>query len=60
MAEFVAGFGRGSGEIPHAIARPLFAVAQIATERRHGSIRRRLLASDEGLEDMLAFAGRSG
>jgi len=68
--ELVAGFYRGRLDrvlafvcggrqrVPGPIGRPLFWIAQLATEMRHGSIRRQLLRSDESLDDMLAFSGR--
>jgi preprotein translocase subunit SecA len=37
----------------------LFSWAQRTTERRHSAIRKRLLHSDESLQDLLAFSGRS-
>jgi preprotein translocase subunit SecA len=35
-----------------------FSLAQRTTERRHSAIRKRLLHSDESLQDLLAFSGR--
>ncbi len=54
-----ARLARADGTLPNWAGRPLFWLAQVATERRHGAIRRRLLLADESLEDMLAFAGRA-
>jgi preprotein translocase subunit SecA len=44
--------------LPDWFARMLFSLAQRATERRHGGIRKRLLHSDDSLQDLLAFSGR--
>jgi len=43
---------------PDWLSRMLFAWAQRTTERRHGRIRKRLLYSDDSLQDLLAFSGR--
>lgn len=48
----------GSGHLPRWLGRLLFSWAQRTTERRHSAIRKRLLHSDESLQDMLAFSGR--
>jgi len=45
-------------EIAPWLGRALFAWAQRTMQRRHGGIRRRLLHSDESLQDLLAFSGR--
>ena len=50
---------RGRADLPLALARGLFWLAQVTTEMRHSAIRRQLLRSDESLEDMLAFSGRA-
>jgi preprotein translocase subunit SecA len=44
--------------LPDWLARMLFSLAQRTTERRHGGIRKRLLHSDDSLQDLLAFSGR--
>jgi preprotein translocase subunit SecA len=46
------------GQVPRWLGWVLFGWAQRTTQMRHGSIRRRLLHSDESLEDLLAFSGR--
>ena len=46
------------GRVPHWLGRALFGWAQRATQRRHSEIRRRLLHSDNSLQDLLAFSGR--
>jgi preprotein translocase subunit SecA len=43
---------------PDWLSRVLFGWAQRTTERRHGRIRKRLLYSDDSLQDLLAFSGR--
>jgi preprotein translocase subunit SecA len=52
-------FGRGSGNVPALIGRPLTWLAQFSAERRHSVVRRGLLRADDSLEDLLAFSGRS-
>jgi preprotein translocase subunit SecA len=47
-----------SGHLPVWLGRLLFSWAQRTTERRHSAIRKRLLHSDESLQDLLAFSGR--
>lgn len=47
-----------SGHLPGWLGRMLFSLAQRTTERRHSAIRKRLLHSDESLQDLLAFSGR--
>ena len=47
-----------SGHLPGWLGRILFSWAQRTTERRHSAIRKRLLHSDESLQDLLAFSGR--
>ena len=47
-----------SGHLPGWLGRMLFSWAQRTTERRHSAIRKRLLHSDERLQDLLAFSGR--
>jgi preprotein translocase subunit SecA len=47
-----------SGHLPGWLGRMLFSWAQRTTERRHSAIRKRLLNSDESLQDLLAFSGR--
>ena len=44
--------------LPDWLSRMLFSWAQRTTERRHGKIRKRLLYSDDSLQDLLAFSGR--
>ena len=44
--------------LPDWLSRMLFGWAQRTTERRHGRIRKRLLYSDDSLQDLLAFSGR--
>ena len=46
-------------DLPPALGRALFWIAQVTTEMRHSAVRRQLLRSDESLEDMLAFSGRA-
>jgi len=46
------------GKVPLWLGRVLFGFAQRAMQRRHGEIRRRLLHSDDSLQDLLAFSGR--
>jgi preprotein translocase subunit SecA len=47
-----------SRHLPGWLGRMLFNWAQQTTERRHSAIRKRLLHSDESLQDLLAFSGR--
>jgi preprotein translocase subunit SecA len=47
-----------SAHLPGWLGRMLFSWAQRTTERRHSAIRKRLLHSDESLQDLLAFSGR--
>jgi preprotein translocase subunit SecA len=47
-----------SWHLPGWLGRMLFSWAQRTTERRHSAIRKRLLHSDESLQDLLAFSGR--
>jgi len=47
-----------SRHLPGWLGRMLFNWAQRTTERRHSAIRKRLLHSDESLQDLLAFSGR--
>jgi len=47
-----------NGHLPGWLGRMLFSWAQRTTERRHSAIRKRLLHSDESLQDLLAFSGR--
>lgn len=47
-----------SWHLPDWLGRMLFSWAQRTTERRHSAIRKRLLHSDESLQDLLAFSGR--
>src|SRR5258706_1658551 len=47
-----------SGHLPGWLGRMLFSWAQRTTERRHSAIRKRMLHSDESLQDLLAFSGR--
>ncbi len=47
-----------SRHLPGWLGRMLFSWAQRTTERRHSAIRKRLLHSDESLQDLLAFSGR--
>lgn len=47
-----------NAHLPDWLARMLFGWAQRTTERRHGGIRKRLLYSDDNLQDLLAFSGR--
>jgi len=49
--------GRRS-RFPDRLVRMLFSWAQRTTERRHGGVRKRLLYSDDSLQDLLAFSGR--
>jgi preprotein translocase subunit SecA len=46
------------GRLPDWLGRMLFNWAQRTTVRRHSGIRKRLLRSDESLQDLLAFSGR--
>ena len=50
--------GLRSWHLPGWLGRMLFSWAQRTTERRHSAIRKRLLHSDESLQDLLAFSGR--
>ena len=52
-------FGVARGRVPGFIARPLMKIAQRATERKHSSLRSNLLKTDDALEDLLAFSGRT-
>ena len=45
-------------DLPNWLAQMLFSRAQQTTERRHGGIRKRLLHSDDRMQDLLAFSGR--
>jgi len=47
-----------SRHLPGWLGRMLFNWAQRTTERRHSAVRKRLLHSDESLQDLLAFSGR--
>jgi preprotein translocase subunit SecA len=47
-----------NGRLPERLGWLLFGWAQRTTERRHSAIRKRLLLSDESLQDLLAFSGR--
>jgi preprotein translocase subunit SecA len=47
-----------SGQVPLWMGRCLFGWAQRTIHKRHSTIRRRLLRSDESLQDLLAFSGR--
>ena len=47
-----------STHLPGWLGRMLFNWAQRTTERRHSAVRKRLLHSDESLQDLLAFSGR--
>src|SRR4051812_29191956 len=49
--------GRRS-RFPDRLVRMLFSFAQRTTERRHRGVRKRLLYSDDSLQDLLAFSGR--
>jgi preprotein translocase subunit SecA len=46
------------GKVPPWLGRILFGWAQRVMQRRHSEIRRRLLHSDDSLQDLLAFSGR--
>jgi preprotein translocase subunit SecA len=48
-----------SRHLPGWLGRMLFNWAQRTTERRHSAVRKRLLHSDESLQDLLAFSGRN-
>ena len=52
-------FGIGRGRVPTFIGSRLMRIAQRATERKHSSLRRNLLKTDDALEDLLAFSGRT-
>ena len=52
-------FGRGRGRVPTAIGHVLMRIAQKATEQKNSSVRRNLLKTDDALEDLLAFSGRT-
>jgi preprotein translocase subunit SecA len=49
----------GRGRVPGFLARRLMRLAQRATERKHATLRRSLLRTDDALEDLLAFSGRT-
>jgi preprotein translocase subunit SecA len=49
---------RVSGRVAGWLGPLLFSWAQRTTERRYSAVRKRLLRSDESLQDMLAFSGR--
>ena len=53
------GLGWSRGRVPAVLARPLMALAQHAGERQHFAARKSLLKADDGLEDLLAFSGRT-
>jgi preprotein translocase subunit SecA len=46
------------GKVPLWLGRALFGWAQRTMQRRQSAIRRRLLYSDDNLQDLLAFSGR--
>jgi preprotein translocase subunit SecA len=46
------------GKVPPWLGRALFGWAQRTMQRRHSEVRRRLLHSDDNLQDLLAFSGR--
>ena len=46
------------GKVAHWLGRALIGLAQRTTQRRHSEVRRRLLHSDDSLQDLLAFSGR--
>jgi preprotein translocase subunit SecA len=52
-------FGLGRGRVPTFIGHRLMRIAQKATERKNSSLRRNLLKTDDALEDLLAFSGRT-
>lgn len=52
-------FGVGRGRMPGWIVHPLMRLAQRATERKHSATRHNLLRTDDALEDLLAFSGRT-
>ncbi|SFS22525.1 preprotein translocase subunit SecA [Yoonia litorea] len=52
-------FSFGRGRMPGWIVHPLMRLAQKATERKHSATRRNLLRTDDALEDLLAFSGRT-
>ena len=52
-------FGLGRGRMPGWLVHPLMRLAQRATERKHSATRRNLLRTDDALEDLLAFSGRT-
>lgn len=52
-------FGLRRGRVPGFIGHRLMRIAQRATERKHSSLRRNLLKTDDALEDLLAFSGRT-
>ncbi|MEM8538114.1 MAG: RNA helicase SecA, partial [Pseudomonadota bacterium] len=54
-----APFRLGRGRMPGWIVHPLMRLAQKATERKHSATRRNLLRTDDALEDLLAFSGRT-
>ncbi|AMN41145.1 preprotein translocase subunit SecA [Rhodoplanes sp. Z2-YC6860] len=47
-----------NAHLPDWLVRTIFGWAQRITEHRHGGIRKRLLRSDDSLQDLLAFSGR--
>src|SRR5262245_53623124 len=49
---------KAGGRLSGRLASLLFSWAQRTTERRHSTVRKRLLHSDESLQDLLAFSGR--
>ena len=52
-------FGLGRGRVPGFVARPMMRIAQRANEAKHSAMRRNLLRTDDSLEDLLAFSGRT-
>jgi preprotein translocase subunit SecA len=52
-------FGLRRGRVPTFIGHRLMRIAQKATERKNSSLRRNLLKTDDALEDLLAFSGRT-
>lgn len=52
------GLSARNAHLPDWLVRTVFGWAQRITERRHGGIRKRLLRSDDSLQDLLAFSGR--
>lgn len=47
------------GRVPRIFAAPLMGLAQWSGERHHLAARKSLLKADDGLEDLLAFSGRT-